>query len=112
MENDLKDGEGNFRVLKRVYDDGVDRDNVLEQFIGPPRRTMEEQERDEQRAADDTWARMTGLQRFIVHGKGFLGFVGFSVIFAIATEMIRIPTRAIITLAALYVITLIICLRS
>jgi hypothetical protein len=112
VENDLKDGEGNFRVLKRVYDDGIDRDNALEQFVGPARRTLEERERDEERAAADAWAKMTGLQRFIAHGKGFLCFVGFSFIFAISTKMIHVPLRAIITLAVVYVITLVICLRS
>jgi hypothetical protein len=112
VKNDLKEDDGNFRVLKRVYDDGIDRDNALEQFLGPPRCTLEERERDEERAADDAWARMTGLQRFIAHGKGFFCFVGFSFIFAISTKMIHVPIQTIIVLATVYVITLVICLRS
>lgn len=112
VKNDQTDDDGNFRVLKRVYDDGIDRDNALEEFLGPPRRTLEERERDEERVAADAWARMTRPQRFIAHGKGFLCFVGFSFIFAISTKMIHVPLQTIITLTVVYVITLIICLRS
>jgi hypothetical protein len=112
VKNDPTDDGGNFRMLKRVYDDGIDRDNALEKFLGPPRRTLEERDQDQERAASDAWARMTRLQRFIVQGKGFFCFVGFSFIFAISTKMIRIPVQTIITLAVIYVITLVICLRS
>jgi hypothetical protein len=112
VEDDLRDGEDNFRVLKRVYDDGIDRDNALERFLGPPRRTLEQRERDEERAADDAWARMTGLQRFIAHGKAFLCFVGFAFIFAVVTQMVRVPRQTIIVLAAVYIITLILSLRN
>lgn len=112
MENDLKDGEGDFRVLKRVYDDGIERDNALEQFLGPPRRTLEERERDEERAVSDAWARMSRLQRLIAHGKAFLCFVGFGFVFAVVTQMVHVPVQTIIVLAALYIVTLILSLRN
>jgi hypothetical protein len=112
LGNDLKDSDGDFHVLKRVYDDGIDRDNALEQFLGPPRRTLEERERDEERAASDAWARMSRPQRFMAHGKAFFCFVGFGFVFAVVTQTIHVPTQTIIVLAALYIVTLILSLRN
>ncbi len=65
FKDDPFDPDGNLRILKRVYDDGIDRDDGLEELLGPPRRTLEEWENDDEQAADDAWGRMTGLQRFV-----------------------------------------------
>ncbi len=67
--------------------------------------------KSDEQLSREYWAGLTRLQVFIEHGKLFLMFVGFSVIYGAATAMIHVPATAWMVFGALYLISLAVCMK-